>query len=127
MLQVLRGAELTDVSVVVVRWFGGTKLGKGGLARAYAGAVREAVAHLVTEERIATRDLLVEVAYDRVGALRRLIHPPELAVLSEEYGDRATFRLRVIEERVGPLREALAEIGGAARDLEESETGTLGG
>ena len=43
MLQVLRGAELSDVLAVVVRWYGGVKLGKGGLARAYAGAVREAL------------------------------------------------------------------------------------
>ena len=42
MLDVLRGSGLTGVCAVVVRWFGGTKLGTGGLARAYSAAVSEA-------------------------------------------------------------------------------------
>src|SRR5687768_18408079 len=42
-LQVLRGAGLSDAQAVAVRWFGGTRLGKGGLARAYAAAAREAL------------------------------------------------------------------------------------
>ena len=44
MLQVLRGAGLSDAVAVVARWFGGVKLGKGGLARAYSGAVQAALA-----------------------------------------------------------------------------------
>jgi len=58
MLQVLRGAGLSDVLAVVVRWFGGTKLGKGGLARAYAAAAREALAALPVLEHVP----MVEIA-----------------------------------------------------------------
>src|SRR5689334_22504590 len=71
MLQVLRGAGLSDVLAVVVRWFGGTKLGKGGLARAYAAAAREAVQGLPVLSRVPTVRLAVEVAYERVGAVKR--------------------------------------------------------
>ncbi len=78
MLQVLRGAGLSDVLAVVVRWFGGTKLGKGGLARAYAAAVREALPGLPLAARVPTASLAIEIPYDKVGAVKRLLRPPEI-------------------------------------------------
>ncbi|HEV7504245.1 MAG TPA: YigZ family protein [Thermoanaerobaculia bacterium] len=111
MLQVLRGARLSDVVAVVIRWFGGTKLGKGGLARAYAGAVREAVAGLPVVSRVPVVRLGVEVPYERVGAVKRLIRPPEVELEREEYGATARLELVVHEERLEALRESLAELG----------------
>jgi uncharacterized YigZ family protein len=110
-LQVLRGAGLSDVLAVVVRWFGGTKLGKGGLARAYAGAVREALAVLPVVIRVPTVRVALRVPYERVGAVKRLIHPPEVELASEEYGQEALLVLTVQEERQEGLREALADLG----------------
>jgi uncharacterized YigZ family protein len=110
-LQVLRGAGLSDVMAVVVRWFGGTKLGKGGLARAYAAAAREAVSGLATVSRVPTATVALEVPYERVGAVKRLIHPPEVELEREEYGERARLVLIVHEERREALREALADLG----------------
>jgi uncharacterized YigZ family protein len=110
-LQVLRGAGLSDVLAVVVRWFGGTKLGKGGLARAYASAAREAVAALPVVFRLPLVRLIVEVPYERVGAVKRLIRPPEVELDREEYGAAARLVLVVHEERLEALRESLAELG----------------
>lgn len=110
-LQVLRGAGLSDVLAVVVRWFGGTKLGKGGLARAYAGAAREALAALPVVRRVPTVRIAVEVPYERVGAVKRLIHPPEVELESEEYGASARLALVVHEDRREALLEALADLG----------------
>lgn len=110
-LQVLRGAGLSDVLAVVVRWFGGTKLGKGGLARAYAGAAREALAALPVVRRVPTVRIAVEVPYERVGAVKRLIHPPEVELESEEYGAAARLALVVHEDRREALLEALADLG----------------
>jgi uncharacterized YigZ family protein len=113
-LQVLRGARgtgLSDVLAVVIRWFGGTKLGKGGLARAYAAAAREALAGLPTVLRVPTVRVTLEVPYERVGAVKRLIHPPAVELESEEYGERARLVLAVHEERREALREALADLG----------------
>jgi uncharacterized YigZ family protein len=110
-LQVLRGAGLSDVLAVVVRWFGGVKLGKGGLARAYAGAAREALAGLPVADRHTTVRVAFTVPYDRVGPVKRLIHPPEVELLEEEYGAAARLVLVVHEERVGGLDEALANLG----------------
>jgi uncharacterized YigZ family protein len=110
-LQVLRGAGLSDVMAVVARWFGGTKLGKGGLARAYAGATREALQGLPVVNRVPTVRMAVEIPYDKVGAVKRLLRPPEIELEGEEYGAAAHLVLAVHEEREEALREALAELG----------------
>jgi uncharacterized YigZ family protein len=110
-LQVLRGAGLADVMAVVARWFGGTRLGKGGLARAYAGAAREALQGLPVALRVPTVRVAVEVPYEKVGAVKRLLRPPEIELAAEEYGAAARLVLAVHEERQGALREALAELG----------------
>jgi uncharacterized YigZ family protein len=110
-LQVLRGAGLSDVLAVVVRWFGGTKLGKGGLARAYAAAAREALQTLPVVSQVPTVKLTLEVPYDKVGAVKRLIRPPEVELAAEEYGAAARLVLVVHEERRQALREALADLG----------------
>jgi uncharacterized YigZ family protein len=113
-LQVLRGFQgtgLSDVLAVVIRWFGGTRLGKGGLARAYAAAAREAAAGLPTVLRVPTVRMTLEIPYERVGAVKRLIHPPAVELEAEEYGERARLVLAVHEERREALREALADLG----------------
>lgn len=111
MLRVLRGAGISDVAVVVTRWFGGTKLGKGGLARAYAGVVKAALGELAVAERHTVVELAVELPYDRLGALKRLVRPPLLRIASEEYGDAVRLRLAVHAERLEETEEALAALG----------------
>jgi putative IMPACT (imprinted ancient) family translation regulator len=108
---VLRGAGLSDAMAVVVRWFGGTKLGKGGLARAYAAATREALAGLPVAARVPTVEVAVAVPYERVGAVKRLIHPPEVELVSEEYGEQARLVLAVHAARREGLAAALADLG----------------
>ena len=110
-LQVLRGAGLADVMAVVVRWFGGTRLGKGGLARAYAAAAREALQGLPVLRKVPTARVTVKVPYEKVGAVKRLLRPPEVELEAEEYGAAARLVLAVHEERLQALQEALAELG----------------
>ena len=111
MLQALRAAELADVVAVVVRWFGGTKLGKGGLVRAYGGALRAALEHLpIRIERWRVR-LRFEIPYDRIGAVRRLVRPPEVELAAEHWGERVELELAVVEERRDALVDALADLG----------------
>ena len=98
---------------VVARWFGGIKLGKGGLARAYAGrGPRSALQELPVVARAATARVAVEIPYEKVGAVKRLLRPPEI----ELAGGGATARRRgwcspSTRSGEAALREALAELG----------------
>jgi uncharacterized YigZ family protein len=115
-LQVLRGSELSDVVAVVVRWFGGTKLGKGGLARAYAGATREAVATLSVVRRVPSVTLEIELPYERLGATKRLIRPPAVELRDESYGAGVRLVLEVHESERSALDADLADLGLEARE-----------
>jgi uncharacterized YigZ family protein len=115
MLAALRGAGLTDTVAVVVRWFGGTKLGKGGLVRAYGGALRAALESLPTVE-VRVRDRLsVALPYERLGAVKRLLQPPAVELAAERYGAAVELDLDVEPEARAALEAALADLGLAAR------------
>ena len=95
----------------VARWFGGVKLGKGGLARAYAAAVREALADLPVVRRVPTVTLDLDLPYDRLGAVQRLLHPPEIDLASARYGERVHLSLTVHADRLASLQSLLADLG----------------
>jgi uncharacterized YigZ family protein len=106
MLQVLRAADLSDVLAVVVRWYGGVKLGKGGLVRAYRSVVRAAVADLRSEMRRTMARLRLRLPYERVGDLKRLIHPPLVEMVEETYGDDVEIVLEVEQRYLEEIEEA---------------------
>lgn len=110
-LRALAAAGLSDALLVIVRWFGGVKLGKGGLARAYAAAAQAAIAAAATERKRPTVELTLEVALADVGTLKRLLRPGELDLVEERYAERATLRLRLPRARHVALLEALAAAG----------------
>jgi putative IMPACT (imprinted ancient) family translation regulator len=55
--------------------------------------------------------LALRLPYEKVGAVKRLVHPPEVELEAEEYGEDALVVLSVHEGRVAALREALADLG----------------
>ena len=95
----------------MVRWFGGTKLGKGGLARAYGGVAREAVAAAATARRLRRVRVSLELPYAHVGAVQRLIRPPEVELVEEAFGERVRLVLAVADERLAAVREVAAALG----------------
>ncbi|WP_298813510.1 YigZ family protein [uncultured Roseibium sp.] len=84
-LRVLQGAELINCAVLIVRYFGGTKLGGGGLARAYSGAAQDAInnADLVPFRKMAQREFSADFAHS--SDLERRVEVLGLSVVARDY------------------------------------------
>lgn len=91
MLTVLQHAGVGEIAAVVTRYYGGTKLGTGGLVKAYGGAVQEALATLPTVERVDTMRARFDVGYAQVGAAQQLLPAVHAEVLAQEFGERVHF------------------------------------
>jgi uncharacterized YigZ family protein len=109
MLTVLLHGGVGDVAAVVTRYYGGVKLGTGGLVKAYGGAVQQALATLPLGERVSLVELTVRFAFPLIDRVRQLLPVFEAEVLGEEYGADVGYRIRLPESRSAGLRTALLD------------------
>ena len=109
MLTVLLHGGVGDVVAVVTRYYGGTKLGTGGLVRAYGGAVQEALATLPRRDRVDAVALTVRVGYAAIGAVQPLWTLHEAVVREEAFAAEATYLLAVPRDRVDALVRAVTD------------------
>ena len=110
MLTVLLHSGVGEVVTVCTRYFGGVKLGTGGLSRAYAGGVKLLLQTLPTELKIKRVHVSVRVAYPHVESLQRLLDDLEVVVEHEEYGEEVTYQIAVPVMTLETLREQLAQL-----------------
>jgi uncharacterized YigZ family protein len=108
-LAVLKGSGLGDAAVVVTRYFGGTKLGTGGLVRAYSEAVRQVVEAVPRAERRPTLTAMVELPYRWLERLRRLAQLHGGRILEEEFAVEVTATLVFPVERYPEFEAALEQ------------------
>jgi uncharacterized YigZ family protein len=114
MLEVLVRRELTDTVAVVTRYFGGTKLGAGGLVRAYGRAVSEAVDAIGTLRRARFAALEVVAGHGDAGRLDNALRAAGHRVADVVYGQRVTFAVHVPQHDVAAFGAWLAEQTGGA-------------
>lgn len=111
-LSVLRRTEIGDIIVVVTRYFGGTKLGTGGLVRAYSDAARVGLETVQTEEKIPRKTLGIEVPYPIYELVKRLVASHQGHIEDESFTGSVTLIVRfpaeVIENFTDELREMSA-------------------
>ena len=110
MLTVLLHSGVGEVVTVCTRYFGGVKLGTGGLSRAYAGGVKLLLQTLPTELKIKRVHVSVRVAYPHVESLQRLLDDLEVVVEHEEYGEEVRYQISVPAMTLETLREQLAQL-----------------
>lgn len=109
MLDVLLKEGVTNVAVVVTRYFGGVLLGTGGLVRAYQKAVQEGLLASVIIEKKAGILLLVRTDYNGVGKMQYLFGQKEIPITNSEYGAGVQFTVLVPKERKSEIEKAIIE------------------
>lgn len=110
MLNTLLHGGVGEVAVVVTRYFGGTKLGTGGLVRAYSGMVNLGLEGVALKERVDTTQLEVTIPYPAVTLFKRMLPDFEIEVAEERFTDEAGFVVVLPVEHVEGFTERLAEL-----------------
>ncbi|MBS1211592.1 MAG: hypothetical protein H6R26_208 [Proteobacteria bacterium] len=116
-LRAIEGQNLDHVVVGVIRYFGGTKLGTGGLARAYGGTAAEALRQAEKRLESPRVELIIEVAFEHMGAVYRLLDSVAAERGDENYSDSG---LRI---RAKVPSSAVEKLGSALRDATRGEFG----
>ena len=122
MLAVLQGSGLGDVAVVVTRYWGGTKLGTGGLVRAYGDAVKEVLAVTQRAEKVPTHMVLLALPYSHLERVRLLIGEHRGQLLDEEFGGDIMITAQFEVERFEAFDQALVTMTHGTLSAEIIET-----
>lgn len=128
MLEVLKKEEMRNVLVIVTRYFGGTKLGAGGLVRAYTDAVVRA---LDDAKRVVMKNFMrTKIIYDYTfhGALVNLLANENFKIIEENYTDKVEVTIDIGEDKsiLDKIRD-LTSANFESKDLEEIELPTIDG
>lgn len=122
MLEVLKNRKIYKVAVVVTRYFGGVKLGAGGLVRAYSGSVCECLdkANIVNMRPVEFFDVYSD--YDKYSALLK-IDSENLAIIDTQFSDGVKVSFAVLENSVQKFNEQLSDIFSGNPQIENKGKG----
>lgn len=126
-LMVLQGSGLGDVAVVVTRYFGGTKLGTGGLVKAYGDSVKAVLDRLPLAEKVPTHTVLLAVPYPLFEQVKLLVEGENGRILDETFAADVTLAVQFTQTRFPAFQEKLQELshGQLQAEIVESNNETI--
>jgi uncharacterized YigZ family protein len=109
-LAVLQGSGLGDLAIVVTRYFGGTKLGTGGLVRAYSDAAKAVLEILPRAEKVPTHTVMLAIPYNYLERIRLLVAEYNGRILDEAFAADITVTIQFTVETFPEFQQALEEM-----------------
>lgn len=109
-LEVLKTNELHDVLAVVTRYFGGIKLGAGGLIRAYNGTPAQAIEVSGKVQRVLQTRIVITLDYRNVDALNYYLEQNKLTTLNTDYGVQVTQVIAVTQSEIATVQQAITDL-----------------
>lgn len=109
-LSILQHKGIGDIAAVVTRYYGGTKLGTGGLVRAYSGTLTMALENLTLIERVAMVTVSIEIAYQFESPLRTLFEKHGVTFPEPEYTDTLTIRTDLPEDKAEEIKNEIMNL-----------------
>ncbi|MBR6964280.1 MAG: YigZ family protein [Prevotella sp.] len=102
--------ELTNILIVVIRYYGGVNLGTGGLIVAYKTAAADAIAHCQVEERMVEEIVTYSFAYPLMNDVMRIVKEMNPRVLSQTYDNTCEIRLSIRKSEAEQLRKRFEKL-----------------
>ncbi len=126
-LAVLQGSGLGDAAIVVTRYFGGTKLGIGGLVHAYGDAAKAVLEILPRAEKVPTYVVMMAIEYSLFERVRLLLQRYNALTLDEDFGADVTITARFVEDKLPGFQSELSELtcGQVQAEVIEYEAETI--
>lgn len=101
---------LTDILVVVIRYYGGVNLGTGGLIVAYRTAAADAIDHAQIEERLVEEIVTYEFTYPMMNGVMHIVKDMQPRIISQDFGINCKIVLAIRRSKASELRERLAKL-----------------
>jgi uncharacterized YigZ family protein len=102
-MSLIRGADLGDVVIVVTRYFGGIKLGTGGLVRAYGGVAKDALEILPVAEKVTIVTLETTVSYHFYEQFKHILAEYDASIIDETFASDVTLQFTIPEDHLEML------------------------
>ena len=125
MLKLISGEGLTNLAVVVTRYFGGIKLGTGGLARAYTAAAKLGIDAAGRCEVMESTLLRYELDYSYISKLQNMSADGIFDIVEPEYSDVVRAGIRCLAEKTDEIRGMITNLTSGQAKLLSEEKGTI--
>lgn len=109
-LAVLQGSGLGDIVVVITRYFGGTKLGTGGLVRAYSDSVRMVLEAVPRAKKVATTTIMFVVPYALFEPSKLMINNHDGMIIDQIFGADVTLTVRLIDKHLSSFNKRMIDL-----------------
>jgi uncharacterized YigZ family protein len=104
-LRALLSHDLVNIGCVVVRYFGGTKLGVPGLIEAYGTAAEDAIGENIRVKKWLTEKLILQFSYDQLSYVERMVKQADLHVVERKQGLSLTYTLEVVQSQYEEIKD----------------------